>query len=47
MAGRLIIDGIEVVLAARDEHESEWLDFDSCAQRCRRTGCGSPARSRR
>ena len=33
MAERAIIDGIEVVLTAADQHESEWLDFDFCTER--------------
>src|SRR5215208_4751573 len=33
MAERVIIDGIEVVLTAADQHESEWLDFDFCTER--------------
>lgn len=33
MSERVNIDGVDVVLARADEHESEWLDFDACVQR--------------
>jgi len=33
MSERVTIDGTELVLAAPDQHESEWLDFDFCVQR--------------
>jgi len=33
MPDRVTIDGVEIILAPPDDHESEWLDFDHCVQR--------------